>query len=146
MALRGDSPLTDSPVLLFDGDCGFCSRSVAWVLRHERCGDLRFASIGSSTGAMLLAQCDEPVDPETSGTMVLIEGKRVFVRSDAALRVAARLRWPWRWASAAIVVPRFLRDGAYRIVARHRRRLGGNACFVPTPEQESRFLDRESET
>ncbi len=78
-------------------------------------------------------------DPES---MVLIEGERVFLRTTAALRIARRLRGAWPLAYAFVVVPAFLRDALYRLVAKNRYRLFGRseACRVPTPGVRARFL------
>lgn len=133
------------PVLLYDGTCGFCQASVQFVLRHERGTALRFAPLQGALGAALRAR-----HPELDGvdSVVWVDdpggaGERLRLRSDAALRVTRHLGGGWPLLSAAIVVPRFLRDGAYRFVARHRHRIirGGEACELPAPDQRSRFLD-----
>ena len=83
--------------------------------------------------------------PELSGidSFVLWTGPHVFVRSDAALRIAMALGWPWRALGALRVVPRRLRDAAYDFVARRRFRWFGRreSCRMPTPELRARFLD-----
>jgi predicted DCC family thiol-disulfide oxidoreductase YuxK len=74
--------------------------------------------------------------------MVLIEGDRVWVRSDAVLRVCRHLPWPWRAASVFLIVPRALRDVVYRLIARNRYRWFGRSevCRMPTPALRARFL------
>lgn len=81
--------------------------------------------------------------PNDLSTVVLIDEKGAHVRSTAALRTARLLRWPWSWGYAAILVPRFLRDGIYRLIARHRHRFGPavEACRMPSPELRARMLD-----
>ncbi len=134
------------PVLLYDGDCGFCAESVQLVLRHDRSGTLRFARLQGDLGTAVRAR-----HPELQGvdSMVWVEpvpGRdqpRVLVRSDAALRIARYLGGWWRLAGAARLLPRRLRDGAYDLVARHRHRLlgDGRSCLVPGVEVRERFLD-----
>lgn len=132
------------PVLLYDGACGFCGTAVRLALRHDRRGTLRFAALGSAWGRGVAAR-----HPELEGTdsMVWLEPggagapERVFVRSEAALRLAAYLGGAWRLLSAARAVPRAVRDAAYDLVARHRHRLpGGGACVVPSAAERARFL------
>ena len=118
-----------------------CDRSVQFVLDHDRSRVLQFASLRSPVGQEVLSMCglaDSAID-----SLVLVEGGRYYVRSEAALRVAAHLDAPWRWAVAARVVPRFVRDGLYDWVARHRLHWFGTRaeCRVPAPEVRSRFLD-----
>lgn len=128
-------------VLLYDGDCGFCSRSVLFVFRRDPRGRIRFASLQSDVGKRLLA---EHKLPDERSTVVLLDERGAHVRSTAILRAARLLRWPWSWAYGAIVVPRALRDGVYRLVAKHRHRFGAavEACANPTPELRARMLDR----
>lgn len=134
-----------APVLLYDGSCGFCQASVQFVLRHERRATLRFAPLQGDLGAALRAR--HPVlDGVDSVVWVEDPGgphERLLLRSDAALRVAGYLGGWWRLVAAAAVLPRFLRDGVYRLVARHRHRIlrGGEACELPAPDQRDRFLD-----
>lgn len=128
-------------VLLYDGDCGFCSRGVLFAFARDPAGQIRYASLQSAVGLEMLSQHGVPLDVST---VVLIDAEGAHVRSTAALRTARLLRWPWSWGYAAIVVPRPLRDAAYRLVARHRHRFGPavEACRMPSPELRARMLDR----
>lgn len=138
-----------APILLFDGACNLCDAAVRFVLAHERDDPpeqrLRFAALQSPAAAALLRA--RGVDPPPPGaapdTMLLIDGDQVHQRSDAALRVAAHLRWPWRALRALRVVPRALRDLGYRVIARNRYRWFGvhDTCLLPTPALRARFLD-----
>jgi predicted DCC family thiol-disulfide oxidoreductase YuxK len=135
-----------SPVLLYDGTCGFCADSVQLVLRHDRRRTLRFASLQGAFGAAVrarhpeLARADTVVwvDPASEG-----RGERVLLRSDAALEVAAYLGGWFHLARVAAILPRPLRDAAYDLVARHRHQLSGDgpSCLVPAPDARARFLD-----
>lgn len=133
----------DEPILLFDGVCNLCDRSVQFVLDHDRQGVFRFASLQSEAGRALLRRCD--LDPDALDSVVLVEGGRCHVRSDAAWRIARRLDAPWRWLAVARVLPRGLRDVAYDWVARNRYRWFGTkeACRLPTLDTRARFLDAD---
>jgi predicted DCC family thiol-disulfide oxidoreductase YuxK len=76
-------------------------------------------------------------------TMVLIEGGKAYLDSDGVLRAARRLGGPFALLVPFLLVPRTLRNGAYRAFARNRYRLFGRSeqCLVPTPELRARFLD-----
>lgn len=132
--------MAEPAVLLYDGECGFCSRSVLFCFRRDPRGRLRFASLQGEVGRRLLREHGIPDD---RSTLVLVDEKGAHVRSTAALRAARRLRWPFSWGYAAIVVPRPLRDGLYRLIAKHRHRFGPavDACARPTPELRARMLD-----
>jgi len=128
-------------ILLYDGECGFCTRSVLFVFRRDPQGRVRFASLRSDAGRQLLARHGVAAD---MSTVVLLDERGAHERSTAILRAARLLRWPWPWGYAAIVVPRPLRDALYRLVARHRHRFGPavEACARPSPELRARMLDR----
>ena len=68
-----------------------------------------------------------------------------YIRSDAPLRIAARLPLPGRLLAPGLVVPRLVRDAAYDTMARNRydwfgRAQGGGVCGVLTPAQRARFF------
>jgi predicted DCC family thiol-disulfide oxidoreductase YuxK len=140
--------MTDSagPLLFYDGECGVCTRSVRLVLRHDRAGPLRFASLRGEHGAALSRR-----HPELSGVDSMIwvdqpEGgnrERLLLRSDAALEVARYLGGWWRLFGVLRIMPRRLRDWFYDWFARNRHRFAGGpeACTVPGPEERARFLD-----
>jgi predicted DCC family thiol-disulfide oxidoreductase YuxK len=127
-------------LVIFDGVCNLCVGSVKFILRHEARPELQFAAIQSATGSRLVRELG--FDPADASTFVLIEGGTAFVRSDAAIRVARYLRWPWRMGSAIRMFPRPVRDWAYQLVASNRYRLFGRAesCMMPTPQLEARFV------
>ena len=137
--------IDSSAILLFDGSCGFCARSVQFVLdreRHQR--TLRFASLESATGQAIrrrhpeLAQVDSVVWVESPDA----PQEHTYVRSAAALRVLRYLGGPWSaLAALGTIVPRVIRDPVYDLIARHRHELGAESCIVLSPEQRARFLD-----
>jgi predicted DCC family thiol-disulfide oxidoreductase YuxK len=129
-----------APVLLYDGTCGLCHRSVRWILRHERDHELAFAPLQGDTATELRARF--PRIPHALESVVLVEDGRVHLRSKAFLYTARHLRAPWRWGYAVRWLPGFLLDLGYRVIAAIRYRVWGRAdvCDLPAPEQRARFL------
>ncbi|MGE3544494.1 MAG: thiol-disulfide oxidoreductase DCC family protein [Kofleriaceae bacterium] len=130
----------DRPIVLYDGVCGLCARSVRWILHHERDHELTFAPLQGPTAEALRSRW--PQIPAAIDTVVFIESGRVHVRSKAFLHLASHLRAPWRWMHALRWVPGFLPDLGYRVIAAVRYRVWGKAdtCELPAPEQRARFL------
>jgi predicted DCC family thiol-disulfide oxidoreductase YuxK len=131
------------PILLFDGVCNLCHRSVQFILEHERGPTLAFASLQSETARRLLTAHGLPADHLRS--MVLIEQGRSLTDSDAAIAIARHLRAPWRWGVVGRILPRALRNWSYHQIAARRyrwfgRRADAEACLLPTPELRGRFL------
>lgn len=129
-----------SPVLLFDGVCNLCNASVQWILTHDARGTFRFAALQSDAGQSLLRRFG--LDQVRFDSVILVEGDRIFMRSDAPLEIARRLGGLWTLAYGLKVIPRFLRDGVYNWIARNRYRWFGRreACMLPRPEWKERFL------
>lgn len=134
----------DQAIVLFDGVCNFCNGVVRFVHARDPRGRLRFAALQSDAARRACAaaghELPETLDPET---IVVIAAGRVHERSDAALEIARRLRFPWPVLGAFRVLPRALRDALYRVIARNRYRWFGrsDACMIPTPELRARFIE-----
>ena len=126
-------------LVLFDGDCNFCNRSVQFILDHEADQTLRFASSRSEVGQRALAECGLGCQP---GSIVVIEDGRCFTKSSASLRLARHLRKPWSWLSLLSIIPRPIRDFGYGIVAKNRHRISGKMshCRVASPADAARFV------
>ncbi len=134
-------PTDNRPIILFDGVCNLCNAAVNYVIDHDPQARFRLGALQSKAGANLLASVSLPDGFLES--IILVEGSEVFLRSDAAIRIARRLTGPARYLWWTRVVPRFLRDPAYRLVARYRYNWFGkrDTCRVPTPELMDRFID-----
>lgn len=127
-------------VIVYDGECVLCDRSIAFVAAHDAAGRFRFTASSLPAGQALLEACG--VDPSAPGSVVLVERGKAFAKSEAALRIAAQLDPPWSWLRVLRVVPRFVRDAAYDVVARHRYRWFGrrDGCGLPSAEVRARLL------
>jgi predicted DCC family thiol-disulfide oxidoreductase YuxK len=130
----------DSSVVLFDGVCNLCNAAVRFVIDRDPNARFRFAALDSEAARALLQTA--PLPAALLDSIVLVEEEGVFTRSDAALRIARRLTFPWPLAYVFILVPRVLRDALYDWIARHRYRWFGRreTCMLPTPELKGRFL------
>jgi predicted DCC family thiol-disulfide oxidoreductase YuxK len=128
------------PIILFDGICVLCTANARFVLRHDRRGYFRLASVQSDAGQALCRRFG--VDPDNPETMLVIEDDRARRDSDAVLAIAEGLGWPWRALGTLRLIPRNWRDALYRRVARNRYRLFGRreTCWVPSPAQKERIL------
>jgi predicted DCC family thiol-disulfide oxidoreductase YuxK len=137
-------------VVVFDGHCGLCNRTVRWLLRRDRRDRLRFVASESAIAAGLLARhgINSP-DPKFGPTTILTvlnfgdPAERVLARSGAVLALLAELPQPWQAVAAVLGwIPRPLRDMGYRLIARWRYRIWGRLeiCPVPTADERARFL------
>ncbi len=132
-------------IVLYDGECGFCDRSVQWLLDHDRDQRLAYAPLQGRTAREIAQR--HPRMPPGLDSLVYVEvdprgRERVYWYSRAVLRICGQLPLPWRLFTAFRVLPRFLTDLAYRAFARVRYPLFGrlDACRIPSPEERGRFL------
>ncbi len=128
-------------IILFDGICNLCNSSVLFVIRRDPAKKFRFASLQSEFGKQFLATQGLPQNEYNS--FILYDNGIVFTRSTAALKVLRKLNGGWSVFYSLIVIPRFIRDYFYNVIARNRYRWFGRreACSVPTPELKALFLD-----
>ncbi|NJL75454.1 MAG: thiol-disulfide oxidoreductase DCC family protein [Saprospiraceae bacterium] len=140
MEQLGDDLSTHS-VLLFDGVCNLCNGFVQFVIQRDKEEKFKFAPLQSEIAAQLLA--GTVVQPYLLNSVVLVEGKRVYTHSDAALLVGKRLGGIWFvLSSLAAVFPTSFRNVVYNWIAKNRYRWFGKkeACMLPTPKLKNRFL------
>ena len=132
-------PGEEYPIVLFDGLCDLCDRSVRFILERDRRARFHFAPLQSALGKELLEKHDLP--PESLETMVLIDRGAAHTKSSATLRIAGQLTFPWRTGILFLAVPKPLRDLVYGVVARNRYRWFGkrDACMAPDPRWKDRF-------
>ena len=128
------------PIIVFDAMCVLCSSNAAFVLRHDRAGRFRLASMQDEAGAALYRRFG--IDPTRPETLIVVTGDEALRDSNAVLAIWAGLDRPWRMLATLRLVPRPIRDPIYRFVARHRYRLFGKreTCWLPTPDQARRIL------
>lgn len=132
--------MDDKPVILFDGICNLCSGSVEFILKRDKEKKFLFASLQSAYGQDLLKQFNLPAD--TFNSFILYQDGKIYTRSTAALKMFQQLKG-WKWIKIYWVVPKFIRDAVYNLVARNRYKWFGKKekCWLPTPELKARFLE-----
>lgn len=129
-----------SIIVIFDGVCNLCNGVVTWLIPRDPANHIKFTALQSAAGQRLLQH--NVIDLADIDSVIVVDGDRIFVESDAALRICRVLRWPWPLLSHLHVVPRAWRDAIYRWVARNRYRWFGrrDQCMLPAPENAQRFL------
>ena len=133
-----DTRMNSVPIIFFDGVCGLCNKSVDFIIRHDQKHIFSFAPLQGETAAKTLP----PQDTANLDTLVLLDEKGLHYRSSAALRIAMRLGGALKLFSIFFIIPKFVRDPAYNLVAKNRYRIFGkkDSCRLPTPEERKFFL------
>lgn len=129
-------------ILLFDGVCNLCNGFVNFVIDNDPEGYFQLGALQSEAARPYLDAFEQ--DLQGLDTVVLIENGKLYTRSSAALRVLRRLAMPWPLFYGFIVVPKFIRDRIYDVVASQRYQWFGqrDSCRRPTPELQQHFLEK----
>jgi predicted DCC family thiol-disulfide oxidoreductase YuxK len=135
-------------LLLYDGVCGLCDRTISFVLPRDPAGLFRFAALQSPFGRDQLVRHGH--NPDVLTTFFVIENyrsasPRLLAGARAALFVAQHLRNPWKYARLARILPNFVLDAVYTLVARNRYFLFGklDRCVSPNKAYKDRFIEEE---
>ena len=131
-------------IVFFDGVCNLCSSSVQFILKRDKREVFQFASLQSEAGQKALEMAG--YDPAILHSVLLKEDNRWYNKSSAALRIARHLSGAWPMLYAFIIIPKFLRDGVYDFIGRHRYRWFGKkeTCWIPQPKWKKRFIDQQT--
>lgn len=128
-------------IIFFDGVCNLCDGFVHFVIDRDEAARYQFVSLQSEAAQQLLLRHGQ-LPPVVPSTIYLLRAGKLYEQSEAVLLILQQLDSGWRYASALRVLPRPIRDWAYRLVARHRYLILGQqvACRIPTPALRQRFL------
>ena len=131
---------TKMNIIVFDGVCNFCNRIVQIIIRHEPSAQIHFAAQQSEAGEKLIKDLDIK---ESSNSVLFVKDGLVYYQSDAVIEIAKLLKgWPIIF-KYGIIVPRFLRNTIYKLIAANRYAIFGkqDQCMVPKEEDRGRFLN-----
>jgi len=146
-AVTSMEPETEYPIILFDGVCNLCETSVRFVIRNDRTGHFRFASLQSAAAHELLSSARYEHDALSS--VLLLIDRKLYRKSTAALQICRRLDggWPVLYYLFAWV-PTAVADRLYDYIGSRRYQWFGrkDACWIPTPELIARFIAAPPDT
>ncbi len=127
-------------IILFDGVCNLCNSSVNFILKHDKKKRFIFTSLQSDVAKEILLQF--PTKYLNLDSIILIENGKVYEKSTAALKILKHLYNGYQLLYAFIIIPKFIRDWVYIIIAQNRYKWFGKKeeCMLPTSESKSRFL------
>lgn len=132
--------LKKQPVLLFDGECGFCNKSLLFFIKREKNKTMHFAPLGSAIGKELKAYFEIN---EKTDSVILIRDHSAYIKSCAALRLFPYMKGLWPLMIVFVVVPPFIRNWVYDLIAKRRMKIFGRVqnCELLPKEDRERFID-----
>jgi predicted DCC family thiol-disulfide oxidoreductase YuxK len=125
------------PIIFFDGVCNLCNGAVQFIIKHDQKGVFKLAPLQSATAQAYLEKQHHQLD-----SIVLLQNDTVYIKSEAAMRIAKQLDFPVSLLYGFKVIPRIIRDRIYDFIAKHRYKWFGKSaqCMIPSAKVKSRFL------
>lgn len=128
-------------IILFDGVCNFCNSSVNFIIKHDKNNFFKFAALQSEKGKELLKRYN--IESERLGSIVLIENGKAFTKSSAALIITKHLNGLYPLLYSFIIIPPFIRNAVYNLIARNRYKWFGKkeSCMIPSEKMKEKFMN-----
>lgn len=127
-------------IILFDGECSFCKKSIQFIIKRDLNDYFKFASLQSDVGKELRNNFNIPNDLDS---LILIEKGKTYSKSSAVLRICKNLKGIYKLAVVFFIFPKFFRDFFYDRIANNRYKLVSkkNTCVLPSSDIREKFLD-----
>jgi predicted DCC family thiol-disulfide oxidoreductase YuxK len=126
-------------ILLFDGVCNLCNKMVSFVIKRDPHAKIKLTSLQSAVGKKIITVNKAPAD---ISTVVFVDSGKVYTESSAVIKVLRYLKFPWPLLRIFWLIPKFLRDWLYVLIAKNRYKIFGKrkTCRLPNPEEKKHFL------
>lgn len=132
--------MEEKAIILFDGICNLCNGAVQFIIKHDPKAYFKFSALQSEFSKDYFQKHRK--NEERMGSLILLEHGKVYHQSTAVLKIVRHLSGGWKFFACFLVVPRFIRDWVYEIIAKNRYQWFGRRekCMVPEPGVQDRFL------
>lgn len=133
----------DKQLIVFDGVCNLCNSSVLFVIKRDSKNHFLFAPLQSEIGHSIIESFEIDTDKTDSILLYTPSNHTLKIKSSAALNIAKKLGFPTNLAAVFLIIPSFLRNWIYDIIAKHRYQWFGKkeTCMIPTPELQAKFIN-----
>jgi predicted DCC family thiol-disulfide oxidoreductase YuxK len=130
-------------IVLFDGVCNFCNNALNFIIDRDKQGKFAFASLQSEIGMEIIEKHGLILRHKDLDSIILVKNNQVYIKSRAALEIARELDGGWPFFYLFIIIPTFVLDFFYDLLAKYRYKLFGKSetCRIPTQEVRDRFLE-----
>lgn len=131
----------DLHIIYFDGICNYCNSIVQFIIRRDNSKKFKFAALQSSYGQLFLKKNN--LNTADFDSIIYQEVDKIFIKSDAALKIARSLGGGWKYFYYLIYLPKFIRNGIYDLIAKNRYRIFGkrDSCLIPSEDVKGRFFE-----
>lgn len=126
-------------IIFFDGECILCNRFIQFVLQNDVFNTITFVSLQSDFAESFLTERQVIRD---FTTIYFFDNGKIFDKSSAVLRIMLKLGFPYNLMYGLIILPKFIRDTAYKFISQKRHSFFSNAtvCHLPSQEELKRII------
>ncbi len=128
------------PIILFDGVCNFCNRTINIILKYDKDAYFQFAPSQSNAAMGIMQQFS--LEQQAITSVILIDNEKVYTKTDAVIQIANRLSgWPSLFRLLKFI-PKSIRNFGYDLIAKNRYTLFGkrDQCMILEASARNRFL------
>ena len=127
-------------IILFDGHCNLCVRSIQFIIKRDINNVFKFASIQADVGKKIIRQNN--IDVSQNESIIVITGNDIKYRSSAVLYILYYLKTIWKFLIILYLIPSPIRDLGYKLIAINRYMFFGKKekCMLPDDNIKSKFL------
>lgn len=132
--------MNDYAIIFFDGICNFCNSSVNFIIKRDNKNYFKFASLQSEYAQNFLDLKKLPKNEFDS--IILFKNNKLYIKSSATLQITKHLKGLWKLFFILIIIPPFIRNFLYDIIAKNRYKWFGkrDVCMIPDEKIKNRFL------
>lgn len=131
---------SDNNVVFFDSECVLCGNLIKLLLKIDKKGKLKFASLQSDYSMSILPA--EFVEKSNYKSVAFLQNGKSYFFSDAVIRLFSLLGFPWSILRTGYLLPKKWRDALYMKVSNNRYSWFGKseACIIPDENLRRRFV------
>ena len=128
-----------SGIVYFDGVCSVCNGFVDFLITRDENQSLQYATLqGKTAKKKLNEELYANID-----SIIFQQGEKTHSKSNAALMVISSLGGFWKFAIFLRLIPKFIRDAVYNLIAKNRYQWFGknDFCRIATEQEKEIILD-----
>ena len=128
-------------IIIFDDYCLLCNKSVKFIIKHDTQKLFYFTGIQSPLAKEL--RSTHKLTEIQNDTVIMCQENNYYLKSRAFIEIFISFGGVWKLLCVLRIIPTFILDFFYDVIARYRYRLFGRSatCLLPTKETDERFIN-----
>jgi predicted DCC family thiol-disulfide oxidoreductase YuxK len=126
--------------IIYDGDCGFCNKTVMFTANNDKKNNFKFVSSLSEFGTKLLLKHNMKGLEKT--TIILVENElEIYIKSVAIRKILLKIPSYKMIGYLMFLFPKALSNYVYNFISKNRKMIIKNdICEIPNPEIRKKFI------